>query len=379
MSDYRRRTSEEVLAQIERLKRARHKIFIGAAAGVGKTYAMLGEAHALLEAGIDVVAGIIDTHGRPETEALLAGIELLPPLEVPQGSIVRRELDVDAVLSRAPDVVLIDELAHQNAPDMRNRKRWQDVQDILAAGINVHSTLNVQHLQSLNDVVTQVTGIRVQETVPDAIVAEATELRLIDLAPEALIERLRQGKVYPPEQTARALDRFFRLGNLTALRELALRTVADQTDDDLGEYRRLHHITDPWPTKDRVLVCVTATQLGQTLIRRGYRMARRLKGDLLVATVLRPHHMPGHREAQLLDLNLRLAAELGAQIIRAEDADVAKRLVAIANDVGATQIVLGETRRSRLQEIWHGSVIDRILRETHDADVLIVAKPPATP
>jgi len=379
MSDYRRRTSEEVLAQIERLKRARHKIFIGAAAGVGKTYAMLGEAHALQEAGIDVVAGIIDTHGRPETEALLAGIELLPPLEVPQGSIVRRELDVDAVLSRAPDVVLIDELAHQNAPDMRNRKRWQDVQDILAAGINVHSTLNVQHLQSLNDIVTQVTGIRVQETVPDAIVAEATELRLIDLAPEALIERLRQGKVYPPEQTARALDKFFRLGNLTALRELALRTVADQTDDDLGEYRRLHHITDPWPTKDRVLVCVTATELGQALIRRGYRMARRLRGDLLVATVLRPHHMPGHREAQLLDLNLRLAAELGAQIIRAEDADVAKRLVAIANDVGATQIVLGETRRSRLQEIWHGSVIDRILRETHDADVLIVAKPPAAP
>lgn len=379
MSDYRRRTSEEVLDQIERLKRARHKIFIGAAAGVGKTYAMLGEAHALHEAGIDVVAGVIDTHGRPDTEALLDGIELLPSLDVPHGSIVRSELDVDGVLRRAPDVVLIDELAHQNAPGMRNAKRWQDVQDILAAGINVHSTLNVQHLQSLNDVVAQVTGIRVQETVPDAVVADATELRLIDLAPEALIERLRQGKVYPPEQTVRALDRFFRLGNLTALRELALRTVADQTDDDLGEYRRLHHITDPWPTKDRVLVCVTATPLGRALIRRGYRMARRLKGDLLVVTVLRPGHTPGHKEAQLLDLNLRLAAELGAQIIRAEDVDVAKRLVAIANAERATQIILGETRRTRLQEIWHGSVIDRILRETHDADVLIVAKSPVNP
>ncbi len=374
MSDYRRRTSEEVLAQIERLRRARHKIFIGAAAGVGKTYAMLGEAHEMQGHGIDVVAGVIDTHGRSETAAVLEGIEVLPPLEVPQGSIVRQELDLDAVLRRAPDVVLIDELAHQNAPGMRNQKRWQDVRTILEAGINVHSTLNVQHLESLNDVVAQVTGIRVRETVPDAIVAEATELRLIDLAPEALVERLRQGKVYPPAQTQQALDKFFRLGNLTALRELVLRTVADQTDEDLGEYRRAHNITDPWPTKDRVLVCVTATELGQVLIRRGYRMAQRLKGDLLVATVQKPGHTPSLKEARALDRNLRLATELGAQVIRAEDAEVAKRLVKIAGDAGATQIILGETRRTRLQEILHGSVIDRILRETHDADVLIVAR-----
>ena len=374
MSDYRRRTSEEVLEQIERLRRARHKIFIGAAAGVGKTYAMLGEAHEMQSQGIDVVAGVIDSHGRPETEALLEGIEVLPPLDVPQGSLVRHELDVDAVIRRAPDVVLIDELAHQNAPGMRNQKRWQDVQDILQAGINVHSTLNVQHLQSLNDVVAQVTGVRVRETVPDQVVAEATELRLIDLAPEALIDRLKQGKVYPPRQTQQALDKFFRLGNLTALRELVLRTVADRTDEDLGEYRRAHNITEPWPTRDRVLVCVTSTPLGQALIRRGYRMSERLKGDLLVATVQKPGHTPSLKEAQVLDLNLRLAAELGAQVIRAEDADVAKRLVAIANEVEATQIILGETRRTRLQEMMHGSVIDRILRETHDADVLIVAR-----
>ena len=373
--DYRRRTSEEVLQQIERLRRARHKIFIGAAAGVGKTYAMLGEAHEMVRGGIDVVAGVIDGHGRAETEALLEGIELLPPLRVQQGSLLREELDLDAVLRRAPDVVLIDELAHQNAPGMRHPKRWQDVQEILAAGINVHSTLNVQHLQSLNDVVAQVTGIRVQETVPDAVVADATELRLIDLAPEALIELLQQGKVYPPQQVQQALDRFFRLGNLTALRELVLRAVADRTDEDLGAYRRTHHITEPWPTKDRVLVCVTATALGQVLIRRGYRMAQRLKGEFLVATVQKPGRTPGHREAQFLDLNLRLAAELGAKVIRAEDLDVAKRLVAIAEQERATQIVLGETRRTRLQEIVHGSVIDRILRETHDADVLIVAKP----
>ncbi len=374
MSDYRRRTSEEVLQQIERLRRAQHKIYIGAAAGVGKTYAMLSEAHELKGHGIDVVAAIIDTHGRPETAALLAGVEVLPPLAVNHGSLVRQELDLDAVLRRAPDVVLIDELAHQNAPGMRHRKRWQDVQEILAAGINVHSTLNIQHLQSLNDIVAQVTGIRVQETVPDSVVAEAAELRLIDLAPEALIERLRQGKVYPPQQTQQALDKFFRLGNLTALRELVLRTVADQTDEDLGEYRRVHHITEPWPTKERILVCVTSTPLGQVLIRRGYRMAERLKGDLLVASVREPGHTPSLKEAQVLDLNLRLAAELGAQIVRAQDVDVAKRLVAIANEMGATQIVLGETRRTRLQELLHGSVIDRILRETRDADVLIVAR-----
>jgi len=374
MKDYRRRTSEEVLSQIERLRRARHKIFMGLAAGVGKTYAMLEEAHRLQTAGIDVVAGTIDTHGRPETAALIEGLEMLPPLEVTQGSIVRPELDLDAVLRRAPDVVLIDELAHQNAPGMRHQKRWEDVQEILAAGINVHSTLNVQHLQSLNDIVAQITGVRVQETVPDSVVAEATELRLIDLAPEALIDRIKEGRIYPSDQAVRALDRFFRLGNLTALRELALRTVADRTDEDLGEYRRLHNITEPWPTKERVLVCVTATALGQTLIRRGYRMAERLKGDMIVATVLRPHHTPSQKEAQVLDLNLRLAAELGAEVIRAEDHDVARRLVGIATDVGATQIVLGETRRTRWQEILHGSVIDRILRETEDADVLIVAK-----
>ncbi len=373
MSDYRRRTSEEVLQQIEHLRRARHKIFIGAAAGVGKTYAMLREAHSLREGGIDVVAGIIDTHGRAETIELLDGIEALPALEVPYNGIVRQELDIDAVLRRQPDVVLVDELAHQNPPGLRHEKRYEDVQDILEAGINVHSTLNVQHLQSLNDIVAQVTGVRVRETVPDSVLADATELRLIDLAPDALVERLQQGKVYPPEQVRRALENFFRIGNLTALRELALRTVADETDSALDDYMRLHHISGPWQTKERVLVCVTSTLSGQVLIRRGYRMARRLKGDFLVATVKKPDTAPSLKEAQALDLNLRLARELGATVIREEDYDVARRLVAIAKEVRATQIILGESRRSRWEEMLRGSVIERILRETRDADVLIIA------
>ena len=373
MSDYRRRTSEEVLRQIERLKKARHKIFLGAAAGVGKTYAMLREARSLRESGIDVVAGVIDTHGRQETAELLEGIELLPALEVPYNGIVRQELDVEAVLRRQPDVVLVDELAHQNPPGLRYEKRYEDVQEILAAGINVHSTLNVQHLQSLNDIVAQVTGVRVRETVPDSVVAEATELRLIDLAPDALVERLRQGKVYPAAEARRALENFFRIGNLTALRELALRTVADETESDLDDYMRLHHIEGPWQTKERVLVCVTAAPSGQVLIRRGYRMARRLKGDFLVATVQKPDRAPGLKEAQQRDLNLRLARELGATVIQEEDIDIARRLVAIAKEVRATQIILGESQRSRWEERLRGSIIERILRETRDADVLIIA------
>jgi len=374
MSDYRRRTSTEVLQQIEALRRARHKIFIGAAAGVGKTYAMLREAHTMRESGIDVVAGIIDSHGREETQDLLQGIELIPPLEVPYNGIVLKELDLNAVLARQPDVVLIDELAHQNPPGMENAKRFEDVRKILDAGINVHSTLNVQHLQSLNDIVAQVTGVRVRETVPDSVLADATELRLIDLAPEALVERLEQGKVYPPAEAHRALHNFFRVGNLTALRELALRAVADQTDEALDEYMRLHNISGPWPTKDRVLVCVTPRAFGQILVRRGYHMAQRLHGDLFVATVRPPGMTPTAAEAQAVEQNLRLADELGAMVVREEDLDIPRRLVAIARQVKATQIILGASRHSRLDEILHGSVIERILREVRDCDVLVVAR-----
>lgn len=373
-AEYRRRNSEEVLQQIERLRRARHKIFIGAAAGVGKTYSMLREARSLRDSGIDVVAGIVECHGRPQTLELLAGIEQVPPLEVEHHGIARLEMDLEGVLRRQPDVVLVDELAHSNPPGLRNPKRYQDVQDILDAGINVHSTLNVQHLQSLNDIIAQVTGVRVQETVPDSVLRDAAELRLIDLAPEALVERLHQGKIYPPEQARRALDNFFRVGNLTALRELALRAVADRTDEDLDAYMRLHNIAGPWPTKERVLVCVTANPAGQVLVRRGYRLAGRLKADFLVASVRRPGRTPSLEDARNLDRHLRLAQELGAQVLVEEDDDAAGRLVKIAQEVRATQIILGESRRSRWAELLHGSVIDRILRDTCDADVLIVAR-----
>lgn len=376
MSQYRRRTSEAVLKEIERLRRAQHKIFVGAAAGVGKTYTMLTEAHSLMEAGIDVVAGIIDTHGRHDTEELLKGIEVIPPREVPYKGILLSDLDVDAVLERQPDVVLVDELAHTNAPGSPHAKRYEDVEQILEAGINVHSTLNIQHLESLNDIVARVTGIRVRETVPDSVLAEATELRLIDLAPDALVERFRQGKIYPAATTQKALESFFRVGNLTALRELALRAIADETEKNLDLYMTSHRIEGNWPTKERVLVCVTPTPSGPVLIRRGYRMAQRLNADFYVATVKKPGHTPSSREAQTLDLNLRLARELGAEILEAEDNDVARRLVAIANEVRATQIVLGESGRASWGDRLKGSLIERVLRETKQADVLIVASRP---
>lgn len=370
---YRRKSPEDILREMERLRRGRHKVFLGAAAGVGKTYAMLGEAHVLRERGIHVVAGIIESHGRTETEALLEGLERIPPTVVLDRGVSRRELDVDAVIARGPDVVLVDELAHLNPPAFPRGRRYQDVLAILDTGIHVHSTLNIQHLESLNDIVAQITGVRVRETVPDEIVTGADEIRLIDLAPSALIQRLEEGKVYPPEEARRALERFFRRGNLTALRELALRTVADATDEDLEDYMRGHGIAGPWPAAERVLVCVTSHPNGQGLIRRGYRMAQRLKAKLYVATVLRPGYQPGRSEAQGLDLNLRLAREFGAQIIQEQDRDPARRLVQIADGIRATQILLGASKKTRWEELREGSIIHRILRETSNADVTVVA------
>ncbi|MHB1842560.1 MAG: universal stress protein [Sulfobacillus sp.] len=374
LTQYRRRTSEEVLREIERLRKARHKIFLGAAAGVGKTYAMLSEAESLRHSDVDVVAGIIEPHHRPETEALLAGLEMVPTLQVPYHGMTLPELDVAAVIRRQPDVVLVDELAHTNAPGGSHRKRFEDVQEILEAGINVHSTLNIQHLESLNDVVFEITGVRVRETVPDSVVQEAQEIRLIDLAPEALISRLKQGKIYAEEQAKQALQNFFRMGNLTALRELVLRTVADTAEEDLDAYMRAKNIQGPWRTKECVLVCVTPSPSGQVLIRRGYRMAQRLKGDFYVATVTDPSHPMDLERATGLDLNLKLAHELGATVVQAQDVRVASRLVEIANQAKATQIVLGESAQSRWQELRHGSVIWKILKETTRADVLIVAR-----
>jgi two-component system sensor histidine kinase KdpD len=280
-----------VQAEEAQQARGKLKIFFGAAAGVGKTYAMLEAAHARRAEGVDVVVGWVDTHGRAETEALLQGLEVLPrrPLAYRGGTL--DEFDLDAVLERRPALLLVDELAHTNVPGSRHAKRWQDVAELLEAGIDVYTTVNVQHLETLNDVVAQITGVIVRETIPDSILERADEVELVDLPPDDLLQRLREDKVYVPLQIERAVQNFFQKGNLIALRELALRRMADRVDDQMQVYRRTHDIADIWPTTERLLVCVSPSPLAVRLVRAARRMAARLRAEWLVVYVETPAHL----------------------------------------------------------------------------------------
>ena len=274
-------------------RRGELRIYLGAAPGVGKTFAMLGEAHRRIDRGTDVVAAVVETHGRKKTAEMSAGITLIPPRHVEYRGSTFAELDVDAVLQRRPEVVLIDELAHTNTPGSRNAKRWQDVEELLAAGITVITTVNVQHLESLNDVVAQITGIEQQETVPDDVVRSADQIELVDISPEALRRRMSHGNVYAPEKVDAALSNYFRRGNLTALRELALLWLADQVDAALAKYRAEHEITDTWEARERVVVAVTGGTESETLVRRASRIASRSSAELMVVHVVRGDGLAG--------------------------------------------------------------------------------------
>ena len=256
MAEDTRPDPDQLLRQIAKSDRGRLTVFLGPAAGVGKTYAMLLAARERQAEGLEVVIGWVETHGRKETEALVEGLERQPAREVEYQARTLREMDLEALLARRPRLALVDELAHTNAPGSRHTRRFQDVEELLAAGIDVYTTVNIQHLESLNDVVAQITGVIVRETIPDSLLAAADEVRLIDLSPDQLIQRLQEGKVYVPEQAQRALHNFFRPGNLNALRELALRQTAETVDAQLADYMRAHQIAGPWPVKERVLVCV---------------------------------------------------------------------------------------------------------------------------
>ncbi|MCA9673865.1 MAG: two-component system sensor histidine kinase KdbD, partial [Myxococcales bacterium] len=287
-TDASRPDPDALLARVQadaRRQRASLKIFFGAAPGVGKTYAMLEAAHRLRAAGVDVAVGVVETHGRAETDALCAGLEVLPRHHVEHRGVVIDELDLERALDRHPTVLLVDELAHHNAPGSRHLKRWQDVMELLDAGIDVYTTLNVQHLDSLGDVVQQITGVKVRETVPDRVLERADELELIDLPPEALLARLGAGKVYLGDQAGRAAQHFFQRGNLLALRELALRRTAEHVDAEVQAYRRAHGIEQPWQAGERLLVCVGASPSSARLIRAGKRAATRLGAQWLVVTV----------------------------------------------------------------------------------------------
>lgn len=352
-------------------KRGELRIYLGAAPGVGKTFAMLGEAHRRLERGTDVVAAVVETHGRKKTADLIDGIETIPPRYVEYRGGRFPELDVAAVLARNPQVVLVDELAHTNTPGSKNPKRWQDVEELLAAGITVISTVNVQHLESLNDVVTQITGIEQQEKVPDEIVRAADQIELVDITPEALRRRLSHGNVYAPERVDAALSNYFRRGNLTALRELALLWLADQVDAALAKYRADNKITDTWEARERVVVAVTGGVESETLVRRASRIASKSSAELMVVHVVRGDGLSGIAAPQMGKVR-ELAISLGATLHTVVGDDVPTALLDFARERNATQLVLGTSRRSRWARMFDEGIGAGVVQHSGKIDVHMV-------
>ncbi len=348
------------------------RVYLGAAPGVGKTCAMLSEGRRRRDRGADVVVGYVETHGREFTKAQLDGLEVVPRRVLVHRDLHFEEMDLDAIITRAPKVVLIDELAHTNVPGSKHEKRWQDIDTILDAGIDVISTVNIQHLESMNDVVEQITGIRQLETVPDAFVRQADQIELVDMTPEALRRRLAHGNVYPSHKVDAALANYFRPGNLAALRELALLWVADRVEDGLRKYMSLHDIDHPWETRERVLVAITGAPGGEHVIRRAARMAGRSAGELLGVFVSASDGLTS-RAGPGLDAQRRLLDELNGRYLEVVGDDVAASLVGVARAERATQLVLGASRQSRTRQRWGGSIVAAVLRAAGDLDVHVIS------
>ncbi|MGH3787736.1 MAG: DUF4118 domain-containing protein [Pseudonocardiaceae bacterium] len=353
-------------------RRGALRVYLGAAPGVGKTFAMLGEGHRRASRGTDVVVGLVETHGREKIATLLEGLEVVPRRTVVHRGVELSEMDVDAVLARRPQVALVDELAHTNAPGSRNTKRWQDIEELLEAGITVLSTVNVQHLESLNDVVERITGIAQRETVPDEVVRRAEQVELVDITPEALRRRMAHGNIYPANRIDAALSNYFRPGNLTALRELALLWVADQVDVALRRYRTEQHITDTWEARERVVVAVTGGPESETLIRRAARIAARAGGgQVLVLHILRGDGLAGAPPAALARVR-KLATDVGATFHTVVGDDVPNALLDFARGVNATQLVLGTSRRSRLARLFDEGIGAAVVQNSGPIDVHMV-------
>jgi two-component system sensor histidine kinase KdpD len=357
-----------------RRRRGKLKIFFGAAAGVGKTYAMLESAREAKADGRDVVIGYVETHGRAETDVLVEGLEQVPVLRVPYQGVVLREMDLDAVLGRRPGIAVVDELAHTNAPGSRHAKRWQDVMELLDAGIDVFTTVNVQHVESLNDVVAKVTGVVVRETVPDSVLEQADEVELIDLPPDDLLERLREGKVYVPAQAEEAMRSFFRKGNLIALREMALRRTAERVDAQMRLYMREHAIGRTWPVAERLLVCVGPSPYAARLVRAAKRMADRLEAEWIAAYVETPGLArlgPATRDRAIQ--TLRLAEQLGATTVTASAARMSDEILALARARNVTKIVVGKPARPLWKRILLGSIVDALVEGSGEIDVYVIS------
>jgi len=366
-----RPSPDALLAVAQRESRGRLKIFLGAAPGVGKTYAMLQAAAERRREGVDIVAGVVETHGRRETEAQLGGLDVLPARQMEYRGKSFREMDLDAILARRPQLVLVDELAHTNVPGSRHLKRWQDVEEILAAGIDVFSTLNIQHLESLNDIVEQISGVKVRETLPDSVLSSADEIALIDLPPQELIKRLHEGKVYVPEQAKRAVGNFFSPGNLTALREMALRHAAERVDAQMVDYMRTHAIPGPWPTRERILVCIDERVDAAKLVRVAKRAAERRGAAWVVVTVETSlSHTLTEADKDRISEALRLAQQLGGETALLQGDDVVSTVLDYARERNATQIVVGRARPRR----WRigKSVTERLFAESGDFNVFVV-------
>ena len=353
-------------------QRGRLKIFFGMAAGVGKTYSMLEAARQRRAEGVDVVAGLVETHGRAETQQLLEGLLVIPRRKIEYRGAVLEEMDLDAILARRPQLVLVDELAHTNAPSSRHPKRYQDVLELLDAGIDVYTTVNVQHLESRADTVRQITGITVHETVPDSLVEQANEIELIDLPPEELRKRLADGKVYTGERAELAARNFFRQGNLTALREMALRLTAERVDHQLQDYMQMKHIAGPWKSRERLMVAVSSDSLSERLVRWTRRMAYTLEAPWIAGNVETSHTQSAEGKARLAQV-LELAHELGAEVITTLDEDVPRALLRLARQRNVTQIVVGKPARGLLQQYFGSAlVVNRLIQHSGDIDVYVV-------
>ncbi len=359
--------------QHEGEKRGRLKVFLGYAPGVGKTYAMLNEARVLEKRGEDVVVGVVETHRRVETEELLKGLEVIPRRRVEYQGIVLEELDLDAILQRRPAVVLVDELAHTNAPGSRHPKRYQDIEELLENGIDVYTTVNVQHFESLNDVVEKITGVRMQETLPDTFLDRADEVQVIDIPLEELFERLKEGKVYIPSQAERAMKNFFQRGNLVALRELTLTHAAHKMDADLLNYMRAKAISGPWPAGERVMVCVAPSPFAKQLLRKGYQIAKDAHAEWFAVYVSTPalKEMSDKDKAYIAEA-LNLAGELGAKMATLSGTDVATEILRFARENNINHIVIGKPLHSMLLGFWKGSPASRLLHTPSEFELHLI-------
>ncbi len=374
MDEPRRPSADRLLARLQEETKARLRIYIGAAPGVGKSYAMLQDAHALRAEGVDVAVGLIETYGRADTDAQVKDLEIISRRSLDYRGVVLEEMDVDAIIARAPQLCVVDELAHSNVPGSKHEKRYEDVLELLDNGISVMTAVNIQHLETLNDAVGRVTGVRVRETVPDTFVRRADEVVNVDVTVEELRSRLRQGKVYKPDKVEQALSHFFRHGNLSTLRELALRAVADEVGEKAASYRKREGL-EPALIPERVMVCMSSANEATRVLRTGSRIAGRLGARWYAVYVETPREAPDRikpADREALTRNIKLAEDLGATIVRVKADRPADGLIAFAQREGITHVIFGQSARSRWEIVTKGSILNRFLEEVRDAAVQVV-------